>query len=245
METPIRSKTSTIDIYVKLAQYPILADRIRDRMRDEIFRKGIVAERVFEEEVIEKAIASQRREGVYDPFNRESAAIWKTRTARIREFQTDFYFGNNFPPQRFDELVKEVIENNNPKADQIDLSFNPELAPWEMLFRQGEIYESIPESGRERVRHHLEEIRVVLIKGMISDHLQFIGVAKKVLSIKDLRMLYARRIGEGKIGGKAAGMILAWRILKNHPELTDKVFIPESYFIGSCLLYTSPSPRDS
>ena len=237
METPIRSKTSTIDIYVKLAQYPILADRIRDRMRDEIFRKGIVAERVFEEEVIEKAIASQRREGVYDPFNRESAAIWKTRTARIREFQTDFYFGNNFPPQRFDELVKEVIENNNPKADQIDLSFNPELAPWEMLFRQGEIYESIPESGRERVRHHLEEIRVVLIKGMISDHLQFIGVAKKVLSIKDLRMLYARRIGEGKIGGKAAGMILAWRILKNHPELTDKVFIPESYFIGSEVIY--------
>ncbi len=237
MDSTIRSKTSTIDIYVKLAQYPILADRIRDRMRDEIFRKGIIGEQQFESEIRDKAIASQRREGVYDPFNRESANIWKMRTNRIREYQTDFYFGNNFPTQRFDEIVQEVIENNNPAADQVDLAFNPELAPWEMLFRQGEIYESIPQADRERVRHHLEEIRVVLIKGMISDHLQFIGVAKKVLSIKDLRMLYERRIGEGKIGGKAAGMILAWRILKNIPELSDKVFIPESYFIGSEVIY--------
>lgn len=237
METSIRSKTSTIDIYVKLAQYPILADRIRARMRDEIFRKGIMGEEVFEEEVRDKAIASQRREGVYDPFNRESANIWKLRTDRIREYQTDFYFGNNFPTQRFDEIVQEVIENSNPAADQVNLAFNPELAPWEMLFRQGEVYESIPEADRERVRHHLEEIRVVLIKGMISDHLQFIGVAKKVLSIKDLRLIYQRRIGEGKIGGKAAGMILAWRILKNNPELADKVFIPESYFVGSEVIY--------
>lgn len=237
MDSTIRSKTSTIDIYIKLAQYPILADRIRDRMRDEIFRKGIIGEQQFEAEIRDKAIASQRREGVYDPFNRESANVWKLRTNRIREYQTDFYFGNNFPTQRFDEIVQEVIENNNPAADQVNLAFNPELAPWEMLFRQGEIYESIPEADRERVRHHLEEIRVVLIKGMISDHLQFIGVAKKVLSIKDLRMLYERRIGEGKIGGKAAGMILAWRILKNIPELADKVFIPESYYIGSEVIY--------
>lgn len=237
MNKPVRSKTSTIDIYVKLAQYPILADRIRMRMREEIFGRGIVTETVFEDEVREKAIASQRREGVYDPFNREAAGIWQTRTARIREFHTDFYFGNNFPTQRFDEIVKEVLENNNPTGDRIDLSFNPELAPWEMLFRQGEIYESIPESDHERVRHHLEEIRVVLIKGMISDHLQFIGVAKKVLSIQDLRTIYKRRIGEGKIGGKSAGMMLAWRILKNVPELADKVHIPESYFIGSEVIY--------
>ncbi|MFT7584433.1 MAG: hypothetical protein ACI9EW_000850 [Cellvibrionaceae bacterium] len=237
METSIRSKTSTIDIYVKLAQYPILADRIRMRMREELFSKGILLERIFEEEVHGKAIASQRREGVYDPFNREPANTWQMRNARLRDYQTDFYFGNNFPTQRFDEIVQEEIENNNPASDRVDLAFNPELAPWEMLFRQGEVYESIPESERERVRHHLEEIRVVLIKGMISDHLQFIGVAKKVLSIKDLRTIYERRIGEGKIGGKAAGMMLAWRILKNTPELSDKVFIPESYFIGSEVIY--------
>ena len=46
IKTPIRSKTSTIDIYVKVAQYPILADRIRMRMREELFSKGIMLERI-------------------------------------------------------------------------------------------------------------------------------------------------------------------------------------------------------
>jgi hypothetical protein len=35
---PLRSTTSTIDIYIKLAQYPILADQIRERMREEVFK---------------------------------------------------------------------------------------------------------------------------------------------------------------------------------------------------------------
>lgn len=34
---------------------------------------------------------------------------------------------------------------------------------------------------RERVEHHLREIKVVLIKRMISDQLPYIGVAKKFL----------------------------------------------------------------
>ena len=57
----------------------------------------------------------------------------------------------------------------------------------------------------------------MLIKGMISDQLRFIGVAKKVFSIADLRRIYRRRIGSGKIGGKSAGMILAWKILQQTP----------------------------
>lgn len=40
---PLRSRTSTIDIYIKLAQYPILADtKYAQRMREEIFRRGIM-----------------------------------------------------------------------------------------------------------------------------------------------------------------------------------------------------------
>ena len=31
---PLRTTTPTIDVYIKLAQYPILSDRIRLRMRE-------------------------------------------------------------------------------------------------------------------------------------------------------------------------------------------------------------------
>ena len=55
-EQPLRSTTSTIDIYIKLAQYPILSDRIRERMREELFRRRLVEPEKFEEEVEQRAI---------------------------------------------------------------------------------------------------------------------------------------------------------------------------------------------
>ena len=42
-------------LYLKIAQYPILARRIRERMRQEVFSRGIISAQVFEEEVREKA----------------------------------------------------------------------------------------------------------------------------------------------------------------------------------------------
>lgn len=237
MTVPLRSKTATIDMYIKLAQYPILADKIRARMREEMFSRGIVNEKEFEAEVRGHAIESQKREGIYDPFNPEPASVWQKRKSRIRDFHTDFYFANNFPYSLFDEIVQSEL-NNQPRVDsKIQLTFNPELAPWAMLFQQGDIYESLPAFEQEKSKHHLEEIKVVLIKGMISDHLRFIGVAKKMLTIKDLRRIYNRRIGEGKVGGKSAGMILAWKILKGIPGIGERVSIPESYFIGSEVIY--------
>jgi len=100
----------------------------------------------------------------------------------------------------------------------------------------------MPPPEQERISHHLEEIKAVLIKGMISDQLPYIGVARKVFDIEDLRKIHSRRFGRGKIGGKAAGMILAWKILQQKdpefgPDLSSQVSIPESYFIGTEVIY--------
>jgi hypothetical protein len=77
---------------------------------------------------------------------------------------------------------------------------------------------------------------------MITDQLQLIGVAKKVLDIRDLQNIFSRRIGNGKIGGKAAGMIIAWKILQQRdpelgPDISERVEIPESYFLGTNVMY--------
>jgi hypothetical protein len=242
MDAPLRSKTSTIDIYIKLAQYPILADNIRARMRDEIFRRGVISKEEFESEVRQKALESQRREGVYDPFGEERAGVWQERKSRIRDYQTDFYFGFNLPTSAFEQLVNEVLSNQPGQTLDVELSFNPELAPWELLFRQGQVYEAMPPPEREKFSHHLEEIKAVLIKGMISDQLPYIGVARRVFDIADLRHIHSRRIGRGKIGGKAAGMVLAWKILQKKdpeigPDISHLINIPDSYFIGTEVIY--------
>jgi hypothetical protein len=242
MEGPLRSKTSTIDIYIKLAQYPILAEKIRARMREEIFRRGVISREEFEIEIHQKAVESQRREGVYDPFGQEPAGVWQERRAKIRDFQTDFYFGFNLPTTLFEQLVTEVLSDQPGTSLDAELSFNPELAPWELLFRQGLVYEAMPPPEREKFGHHLEEIKAVLIKGMISDQLPYIGVARRVFDIADLRRIHDRRIGRGKIGGKSAGMLLAWKILQKKdpeigPDVSHLIDIPESYFIGTEVIY--------
>lgn len=239
---PLRSRTSTIDIYIKLAQYPILADRIRERMREEIFSRGIISPEKFEEEVERLAIESQKREGLYDPLVQEPEGLWQKRKARIRNIHTDFYFGYNLPQDLFEQIVQEVRSQQAAPQELGELTFNPELAPWSLLFRQGELYERRSPPEREQMAHHLEEIKAVLIKGMISDQLRYVGVARKVFTISDLRQIHDRRIGTGKIGGKAAGMSLAWKILQQRdpefgPDISQQVAIPDSYFLGTDVVY--------
>ncbi len=243
METQsLRSITPAIDIYIKLAQYPILADDIRLRMREELHRRGVINQADFEHQIKNLAIESQRREGLESPYTQEEESVWELRKKRIRDTHTDAYFADNLGIALLEQLINEVLSDHPESRQTLDLNFNPELAPWEMLFRQGEIYEAMPKPERKMVEHHLQEIKVVLIKRMISDQLPFIAVAKKILSISDLRRIYRRRIGGGKIGGKAAGMVLAWTILQRRdpefgPDLSSKINIPDSYFIGSEVIY--------
>ena len=63
MHTPPES-SKILDIYLLIAQYPMLASDIRRRMREELFRRGIITPQRFDAEVKEKAILSQQREGI-------------------------------------------------------------------------------------------------------------------------------------------------------------------------------------
>lgn len=226
-----------------LSNYPILAEKIRAQMREELFVKGIVSPNVLEDEVEKKAIATQRLEGLTDPVSQESGEMWDQRVDRIRDYLTDFYFAYNLPYHRFEEIVAEAVSaNSSGRSQKMILTFNPALAPWEMLFTQAEQYISYPPELYETVKHHLLEIIVVLLKGLISDQLAFIGIARNFISIYDLRDIRRQRIGRGKVGGKAAGMILAHKILtrpdeKDEFDLTPYIDIPTTYFIGCDVYY--------
>lgn len=239
---PLRSVTPAIDIYIKLAQYPILSDKIRVMMRQELFRRGIISQSAFEQQVRDRAIESQRREGLHDPYVQEETGVWQLRKDRVRDYLTDAYFADNLGSGLLTQLVEDALNNQPAPTRNIELTFNPEIAPWELLFRQGEIYEAIPMPDQEKVKHHLQEIKVVLIKRLISDQLPFIAVAKNAFTIGDLRHIYRNRIGSGKIGGKAAGMLLARRILHQQdpelgPDISEWVGIPDSFFIGTEVIY--------
>ena len=124
-------------------------------------------------------------------------------------------------------------------SQQILSTFDPELTPIDVLFAQARNISKLPENERQYFDHHLQEIKVVLIRRMISDQLAYINIAKKWLTIEDLLEIRKRMIGQGKIGGKAAGMLLAARILQETlpSNIRERIGYPQSYFIGADVDY--------
>ncbi|WP_423224419.1 PEP/pyruvate-binding domain-containing protein [Candidatus Amarolinea aalborgensis] len=245
--TELPSDTPPIlEIHLQLSQYPILAQQIRKRMREEIYRRGVTTSERFENEARDKAIKSQRREGMMNPLDEEDAEQWERRLQQIREYLTDFYFAYNLPLDLLQRLIDEAIAQRLPGGEGgTRLMFNPELAPLDFILRKAQEYEELPAERLEKVRHHLEEIIVVLTKTMISDQLHFVRLAKAWFTATDFRYIQARRIGAGKIGGKAAGMLLAWKVLQSAaPHLAYQIQIPRSYFIGADVFYDFLSLND-
>ena len=76
------SSDRLLSVILTLNQYPSLVTRIRLRMRNELFKRGIVDTHAFEKEVFDKAVQSQEREGIKNPTIDESAEQWDLRLLR-------------------------------------------------------------------------------------------------------------------------------------------------------------------
>lgn len=234
LETP-----KILALHLQISQYPILARPIRQQMREELFSRGIITSTALEQEARVKAIDSQYREGLSNPYFEEDEHTWQQRLQHMRDTLTDFYFAYNLPVDLFQSIVQKLVGERGPTPSaDVRLTFNPELAPVDLLLRQVKLYEALPEGERAKVGHHLEEINVVLIRTIISDQLNFVRVAKAWFKVADFEAIRSQRIGTGKIGGKAAGMLLAWKILQQAaPELAAQVSLPRSYFVGANVFY--------
>jgi hypothetical protein len=193
----------------------------------------------LEADAREKAILSQKQEGLRNPFGEEPQEIWEQRLARIRDQITDLMFSQHFSFEQFEQVVNEVLSERGVSDTDRVLAINPELAPQDLVFEQAMAIEHLPDAERARYEARLQELKVVLIRSLISDQLRYVKIAKEFFTISDLAEIRSRKIGRGRIGGKAAGMLLAARILKNlaSDEILGSLQAAESYFIGSDEMY--------
>jgi hypothetical protein len=239
MTLPLNSIDPAYRIYLTLAQYPTLRRRIRTKMRNELFERGILTSAAFEEMVRHQAIDSQQREGVVDALSDEAPEEWKLRLDVVRDQLTDLSFANNLPFDIFERLVKDVLAERGAESEDLLRTFNPELASQEALFEQAQAISRMAPEQRRRHEAREREIKVVLLKSMISDQLAYINIAKDWFTLDDLLEIRRYKIGKGKVGGKAAGMLLALRILQAVAEedIVSSVDIPDSYFLGADVMY--------
>lgn len=84
------------------------------------------------------------------------------------------------------------------------------------------------------------QARIALIRRFLSDRLEFIRIARDYMTVHDFGRLLNRisgpSQGTGRLGGKAAGMVLAEHILerkKRENPAIGEFLVPESWFIAS------------
>jgi len=240
MTFPPSASDRLLSVYLTLTQYPILASRIRELMRQEMYSRNILDPQQFMSEATAKAVQSQEREGLHHPLFEEAAETWENRKGLVVDQLTDFYFASNLNFDLLNELILAVLTERGVDSEKVLYEFNPETAPLELLFNQGMMIEKMSASERAPYEARLREIKVVLIRNMISDQLRYINIAKDWFTISDLAEIRRHKLGHGRIGGKAAGMILASRILKEkaNPKLKETLRTPVSFYLGSDLFYT-------
>jgi hypothetical protein len=208
-------------------------------MRQELFQRGIISAEALDEMVRQQAIDSQMREGLLDAASEEPQDDWKQRLETIRDHLTDLNFANNLPYEIFEDLVRTALAERGAESDDLLRTFNPELAPQEALFEQAMTIARLDPERRAAYEAREREIKVVLIRLMISDQLAYVNIAKDWFKLDDLIAIRRHKIGKGRIGGKAAGMLLALRILQGVAErdIVENVTIPESYYLGADVMY--------
>ncbi len=114
------------------------------------------------------------------------------------------------------------------------------IAPWDSVYRKLAQY-SEDELSFLEATPEIQALKQELSQMIIGGHPEFRRLADKYLTLNDLLSIRNRLIGSGRIGGKAAGMLLARRILLNDSSELDFSGVLEehdSFFIGSDVFFT-------
>jgi len=116
------------------------------------------------------------------------------------------------------------------------------LAPWESVYQKLLHYSNTP-SGFDETDPEQLALKQELGRMLIGHHPVFTRLSDRYFTLDDLFAIRNRLIGAGRIGGKAAGMLLARRILLTEKGETGIDFVErlddhDSFYIGSDVFFT-------
>ncbi|UCD89104.1 MAG: hypothetical protein JSW04_11780 [Desulfobacterales bacterium] len=161
----------------------------------------------------------------------------------IREYKNaliDLYFASYFSEEEIENHIN--LARKKDRFKHLNRVINTEGATSKKIKHALEGFCEIPIGDLHIPPSQAEGARVALINHFISNQLPFIGIGKQHITIRDVYQLVANmywsRRRPGKIGGKAAGMFLAYKILvptlaKGDPDIERYVRIPESFYFNS------------
>ena len=215
---------------------PHFAERIHRELLMALHQRGIATIDSIHDEARLRA-GQDARVNLDDP-NQAERDRWDERERELVEEITREHVVRHFALADIDDLVnltlkREEVQSLEYVATQTHVTFR-ELTDKVHRFCE------LPLGETRLAPADVVGTRVALTRHFISDQLEFIGIAKNHLQIRDFDDITSRILGSdngmGRIGGKAGGMILAHRILADAEEGTDPylpVAIPDSYYLRS------------
>jgi hypothetical protein len=217
----------TYRLFKKISQYPTLLGLIQSIFMDVLEQRGIITR----EKLYQRAVDELKADGLPDTEANRQDYI---------EALVDSYLVSHLKANEIEDYIN--LARKRDKCQTLSMVVNRDQATSMEVFKALREFCDIPKGEVYISREEAEGIRVALITRFISSHLPFISLAKNYITIRDIddilkRTLWSRK-RPGKLGGKAAGMILAHRILlpmleKGDPELEDVIRVPDAWYLNS------------
>lgn len=219
-----------------LRRHAHLAERIFRELLIEIHERGIATiDNMYDE--ARSRVGFSDREIVDDP-NQAERDRWDEQERLLVEEIAREHVDKHFSVSDIDNVVnltlkREQVQSLEHVATKANVTFRELADEVQRLC-------DLPPGETRLAPSEVVGTRVALIRHLVSDQLEFIGIAKNHLSVRDFSDITRRIVGSdngmGRIGGKAGGMILAHRILAAAEKDDDPylpVAVPESYYLRS------------
>ena len=210
-----------------LQSYPGLRGRVCRVLLLQLHQRGHV--RI--ENVYRRARRAEEWNLPTDP-NRPGSRLW---AADEREVINDIVIdlaAAYFTPDQVDRIVWSAHRRDEAQGLET-LARMPDV-PLALISEKVSQYATLPSVAADTKGAGAPEgTRVALIRRFISERVDYISIAKNYLGIADINWMLERMIcteqGNGWVGGKAAGMMLAGAILRSGD--CGEVALPDTVFV--------------
>ncbi len=214
-------------LFRKMNQYPNLVGLMRSIFLDVLEQRGIATR----DQLYAQTLKEMQRDDVPDTESTRQEYI---------EALIDTCVAHSLSPGDIENYINLARKKDN--AQNLSILVNRDQATNEEVVQALREFCAIPKGEVYISREEAEGIRVALISRFLSNQLPFISLAKNYITIRDtdgiLQNTLFSRLRPGKLGGKAAGMILAHKILlpaleKKDPQLEQIVRVPDTWYLNS------------
>ncbi len=217
-------------LYHEMLRYPNILGEIREIFLATLCDKGIVCAESIRQDGLDQLKA------IGEPADEESLK-------GLMDALIDIYFAKHFNWEEIGAYIN--LARKRDAFNLLNRILSAEEASWQEVRDALRDFCAIPQGSIYIPPGESMGARVSLISRFISDQLPFVGVAKHYISLRDMNELMEKILWDprrrGRIGGKAAGMFLAYKIIlprfgPRDPDFEEYVRIPESHYFTSGFL---------